>query len=33
MLTLLLIEIAIAVVVAFVVAADMAQNGRPFLGD
>lgn len=33
MLTLLLIEIAIAAVVAVVVAADMVRNGRPFLGD
>ena len=33
MLTLFLIELAIAVVVAIVVAADMAQKGRPFLGD
>jgi hypothetical protein len=33
MLTLLIIEIVLAVVVAGVVAADMAQNGRPFLGD
>jgi hypothetical protein len=33
MVTLFLIELAIAIVVAVVVAADMAHNGRPFLGD
>ena len=33
MLTLFIIELAIATLVAVIFAADMAQNGRPFLGD
>ena len=33
MLTLFIIELGIAVVVAVIVAAEMVQNGHPFLGD
>ncbi len=33
MVTLFLVELASAIVVAVVVAADMAHSGRPFLGD